>query len=197
MFNYIMAVVDYVKSSYTKLVKAFHPENYLFFDTTDTVYPEHLVNLSANVSATPKWVYSKDAAVFRLWGDERLVPVSLQYLSLEIVLDGEVLYDLTDYVEKLKVYTTGHPDAASPSLMDILTAWSLHSGVVLDNKREFIYRIITDSGDTIEVRQYEESDLTEDVELETEPVDEMVAEELSEGEPLLSAEDSTNYDKED
>jgi hypothetical protein len=197
MFNYITAVVDYVKSSYTKIVSAFHADNYLFFDTYDTVYPEHLVNLSANLSATPTWVYSKDTCVFRLCRDERLVPISMPYLSLEIVLNGKVMYDMTDYIEKLKVYTTDMSDAPTPSLIDILTAWSLHSGVVLDNKKAIIYRIITDSGETIEFRQNEESDVTEDAELETEVIEESATEEISEVEPLLAPEVSTNDDKED
>jgi hypothetical protein len=104
---------------------------------------------------------------------------------------------MTDYIEKLKVYTTDVSDAPTPSLMDILTAWSLHSGVVLDNKKAIIYRIITDSGETIEFRQYEESDVTEDAELETDAIEETAAEEISEVEPLLAPEVSTNHDKED
>ncbi len=198
MFNYITAVVEYTKSVYAKFLNAFNPENYLIFDVNDTVYPEHLVNLSANLSATPVWVYSKDTTAFRLYGERgRLVPLSLPYLSLVIVLDGEVQYDITEYIEKLKVYTADNLDGPFPSLASVLSAWSLHSGVVLANNKAIIYRIITDSGDTFEVRQCEESDVMEDEELDAEPTGEVVAEELSEVEPLLPPEDSTNHDKED
>lgn len=198
MFNYITAVVEYTKNMYAKFLNAFSPENYLFFDINDTVYPEHLVNLSANLSATPVWVYSKDTTAFRLYSERgRLVPLSLPYLSLEIVLEGEVQYDITEYIEKLKVYTTDNSDGPFPSLVSVLSAWSLHSGVVLDNNKAIIYRIITDSGDTLEVRQYEESDVMEDEELDAETTGEVAAEELSEVEPLLPPEESTNQDKED
>lgn len=198
MFNYINAVVEHTKWLYDKLANAFRPENYLFFDVNDMVYPEHLVDLSAYLSAKPVWIYSKDTSAFRLYGENgNLVRLSLPYLSLEIVLDGEVLYDVTDYIEKLEVYTTDNSDGPFPSLISVLAAWSLHSGVVLDNNKAIIYRIITDSGDTVEVRQYEESDVTEDEELEAETTEEVVAEELSEVEPLLPAEESTNHDKED
>lgn len=197
MFNYITAVVEYTKQLYEKCVKAFSPENYLFFDTNTAVYPEHLVDTSANLSATPQWTYSKDTTVFRLWGEEKLVPVTLPYLSLEVLFDDEVQYDVTDYIEKLKVYTADSSDGPFPSLMTVLAAWSLHSGVVLDNNRAIIYRIITDSGETVEVRQYEESEVTEDEELQAESTEELVAEEISEAEPLLPPEDSTNHDKED
>jgi len=198
MFNYITAVVEYTKRMYAKFLNAFSPENYLFFDINDTVYPEHLVNLSANLSATPVWTYSKDTTTFRLYGEKgRLVPLTLPYLSLEIVLDGEVLYDITEYIENLKVYTTDTSDGPFPSLVSVLSAWSLHSGVILDNNKAIVYRIITDSGDTLEVRQYEECDVMEDEELQAETTGEVAAEELSEVEPLLPPEDSTNYDKED
>ena len=197
MFNYITAVVEYTKLLYAKCVKALSPENYLFFDVNAAVYPEHLVDTSANLSATPQWTYSKDAAVFRLWGEENLVPTSLPYLSLEVLLDDELQYDLTDYIGKLKVYTTGSSDGPFPSLMSVLAAWTLHSGVVLDSNKAIIYRIITDAGETVEVRQYEESEVTEDAELETETMEEAGEEEISEAEPLLAPEVSTNHDKED
>ena len=203
MFNYMTSLVEYVKRQYNKFSNAFLPENYLFFDVNDKVYPEHLVDLSANLSATPMWSYSKDTHMFRLWGaTEKLVPTALPYLSIEVVLDGEMQYDITSFIGQVKVYSIDAEEAPIPSFMNIIVAWSLHSGVIIDDKKGVTYRIIDDSGNTHEVvinNPYEDSDVTEDEELEQEQEipNDVPVNELSEAEPLLSAENSTNNDKED
>lgn len=213
MFNYIAAVVDYVNRQSAKVMAALKPEYFVFFDQIDMPYPEHLVNVSANLSAQPAWRYSKDMHTFFEWGlDATSVvgsPESLPYLSMEIVANGKVQYDLSEFVSKVKICCEDSSAVSYPCFSSIIGAWMLDSGVVLDPKKTVVVRIIDDAADMHEITMCgicendddeDESTESEEEQLETLPeVDAKVAvAELSEAEPLLSAEEvSTNIEKED
>jgi hypothetical protein len=202
MFNYITAVVDYVNRQSAKLIDALKPEYFVFFDQIDMPYPEKLVNVTANLSAEPVWRYSKDTHTFFEWGYGcPILPLSLPYLSMEILVNGTVHYDLSEFVSKVKVCCPDFSAASYPCFSSIIGAWMLDSGVVLDPKKTVVVRIIDDTAETHEITMCSicEEDESEEEQLETLPEVEAEVEvgELSEAEPLLSAEVSTNTEKED
>lgn len=206
MFNYITAIIDYVNRQRAKLMDALKPEYFIFFDQVDMPYPERLVNVSAALSAEPAWRYSTDTYTFVEWAihntPQQGHSVSLPYLSMEIVANDSVQYDLSDYIEKVKIYCADSEKVSYPCLSSIIGAWMLHSGVVLNPKKTMIVRIIDDSGNTHEITMCSICEDDDESEENLEVLSELDAEvevgEISEAEPLLSAEEvSTNIEKED
>jgi len=127
------------------VAKAFSPNTYLFFRDIDSPFHMSSVRLNQPGSAYPIWVYSPDTLTFTEWpltgeGSVNNLPM----LSMEIT-DEDVIYDLTDFVNEVKLVTiTGNN---SPSISQILNAWTLSSNIVLDTKLRV--NIITIEGETL------------------------------------------------
>jgi hypothetical protein len=103
----------------------------------------------------PDWYYLAESNTFVEW--EHATPLSsltrvnslqLPVLSMEIIEDDAVVYDLTEFIDNLKIHTLG--DEFFPSVAHILGAWSISSGIVLDTTRGFIVRMIDTQANTIE-----------------------------------------------
>jgi hypothetical protein len=126
------------------------PRAYVFFQGFAAPYWTIMVNPSASGSAKPEWVYLDDKRIFMEWSaanaaDMNQKAKALPILSLEVVHKDKVLYDLTDFIEGVRVY---HTAGLFPSLQHILAAWGLSSGIILDSARGFEYRIICNVANT-------------------------------------------------
>lgn len=134
------------KKIYKAVRSVFVADNYIFFKKIDKPYLENKVNINSVRSAEPAWLYDPEHHFFVEWattaGSTRRLPI----LSLEIV-DESVVYDLTDFIELIRVYSNG----AAPSIAHLVNAWSLSSELVLNPELGYTVRYMTDTADTFEV----------------------------------------------
>jgi len=156
IYTYTSSTIDYGKSVYECVLDAFSTKIYVLFEDIMTPYLVSRVNVAASSSAVPQWYYLPEKNAFVQW--ELGQPVeslmmnaqevrSLSVLSMEIHHEESVVYDLTDFLEGVRVYRSS--PGVEPSVAHILGAWSTSSGIVLDRKREFIVSMVADSGNTI------------------------------------------------
>jgi len=159
LYNYLDGAFSEVSKFATKLYRGvketFSPKIYYLFECLPAAYLTTSVNIAASSSAVPDWYYLAETKTFVEW--EHFTPISslmrinslqLPVLSMEIVEEGAVVYDLTEFIENIKIHTLG--DEFFPSIAHILAAWSISSGIVLDNTREFTIRMIDTQANTIE-----------------------------------------------
>jgi len=78
---------------------------------------------------------------------------------MEILEDDKVVYDLTDFLETVKVYNLD--ENIMPSVAHILGAWSTHSCIVLDRTRPFTIRMVTDKAETVNTMMDDHNYLTD------------------------------------
>ena len=134
-----------VQRFYDSLVKAFSPNTYIFFRDVEFAYPSSSISFQTHGSAYPAWLYSADTLTFTEWpeGDK---PSKLPVLSMEVVDEDEVIYDLTDFVNEINVIQL-EDSTTFPSVGQILNAWTLSSKIVLDPKLRV--SLITATAETV------------------------------------------------
>jgi hypothetical protein len=124
----------------------FRPRFYIFFENSPFAYESSKISSYATGSRAPAWVYSPTDKMFFHWRHSIVNTVfnsfgvshNLPIISLEVVNKetGKVDYDLTEFVEHLKVRQEGdRVERVNPSIAQILGAWALQSGVVVDPSR--------------------------------------------------------------
>jgi hypothetical protein len=131
------------------------PMIYGFFEKIQAPYLLSPLNLTASAAARVELLYNQTSKTFypnrgTLGAHPDEPTIKLPILSLDIVnSEGETQYDLTDFVETIKVI---HVDElAKPCISDIVEVWQLSSGIVLDRDL-FKVRYITEDGDTIDAK---------------------------------------------
>ena len=145
MYNIVTKLTDVCRNNASRVRRAIstitEPREYIFFHTNPAPYLRTNVNADASGSIKPMWIYNADTRVFYKYdGDDYIIkPVPLPVLSLEILYENKVVYDLTEFLETVRVAAY---DANSPSVQHLLGAWSLSSGIVLDINRGFIIRFL-------------------------------------------------------
>lgn len=170
---------NFVGKLYMGIRDAFTEKLYYLLENVTIPLPVKSINISASSSAVPDWYYSLDKKQFIQWKFSTPISVLLSYynayylpiLSMEILEEDSVIYDLTDFIGDIKVHTSGA--VVFPSIAHILGAWSLSSGIILDATREFNVRIIDIDGNTVlfPTDSYEYFEAL-DNELESEVIDE-------------------------
>jgi len=131
---------------------AFSERTYLFLEGYSTPFPEQAVNAYASSSAAVEFFYNADKHEFSTGaGTKKSLPI----LSLEIARDGVVLFDLTDFIEKVTVVSA----ESFPSVSHLTQAWMIDSHVILDRACDFVARIISNSGTSYEFDVRDDLDL--------------------------------------
>lgn len=143
---------------YTALTYSLTKKTYILFENIFTPYPVQNVTLGSPASAVPEWYYLSDTNTFVRWRvgksvDELVFSAfynkSLPVLSMEITNSGETYFDLTDFIGTVCV--SSHLENDFPSVAHIIGAWSVTSGIVLDQSSEFIASMIDQGANTIQV----------------------------------------------
>ena len=157
VFNTLNSVFESMLGFVSRLVNAaktvIGPQLYYCFYGYPIPLPILYFEASASSSAQYEWIYDAVSKYFFV-PEEGVAAakgkrgVTLPILSLEIVEGDDVLYDLTDFVEGVRVFHGA--EAAVPSVAHLLGAWSLSSGIVLDMERDFKVRVMTTDADTLE-----------------------------------------------
>lgn len=150
----------------------FQPRFYVLFGSRAGIYPVNTVNTTATRGATPTWIYCPTEHLLCEWAGDVNSSVHTLYriinplpiLSLELV-DTEakrVEYDLTDFVEKVRVQTTRRLDdsvGSEVSVSDILDIWSVHSSIVPSSTLKV--RVMTTSAEQVTTDIYDARPLKE------------------------------------
>jgi len=164
------------------MIGVFVPKVYYMFRGTAGAYNIEDYIPWATGSARPEWVYHTGNSTWYPWTGHlhnTLSPPTfhahpLPILSLEIV-DGErAHYDLTDFLEPMRVGQLGDVLLSTPSVAHLVSAWSVSSRVVVDRER-FRARLIDSEGNTVETGLNDWRDLREVLEA-TEEAEEGAAE---------------------
>lgn len=147
--NFVRVTSSNMTYVYVSLVSAFSPKTYIYFEEIATPYLQHTVTLQPSCAA-PQWSYSEEKQVFTEWGySSDAFPKALPILSMTIVDQDTVLYDISDFVERIRV--THSNRNTFPSVAHILGAWSLSSGIVLNTTKSYFAKMITISAETVTV----------------------------------------------
>jgi len=186
-YNTITYIVDRLcfttKKAYCALQDAFTPKTYILFSGHPTAYLESAVSVDASTSAKPLWYYTPENGHFVEYTDgssaqvlEKTSPSihTLPVLSMEIVENSNVVYDLTDFAEAARVYNATSA-VSSPSIAHIMSAWSASSGIVLSSTRPFKLRLVDTAANTVET-EIDSADVLDNVISEATAADTPVAE---------------------
>jgi len=148
LFLYIKSFVEIVVSTGTKvtlrLIDVSRPRKYVFFNGYTTPYLAHQVKTLAPGVPNVTWTYDLDTNVLTRGTEAPLQ--NIPWLSASISYNGMNLYPLDDFISTVKYATSGsyHPPPAV-----VVGAWSLYSGIVLDNQLNLDLSVITDEGDVV------------------------------------------------
>jgi hypothetical protein len=186
LYNTFMSFFDGVAHLYKKIRMAIYEnKTYIFFKDISHPVLENMTNVESSKSALPQWKYVADQYQFFEWypGGKTTVQNCLSseclpMLSTEILDGDEVIYDLTEFIQAVRVYKSTEA-GLSPSVDHIVAAWMLHAGTVLNPSRNYTVRYINMNADTVELPLYG---------VATEPVAEVTAE------PILPAQDMEKVD---
>lgn len=119
------------------------PQEYVFFGGYTTPYLASTVSTIGPGVPPVSWVYNLETNILSNNTSEPLK--NIPWLSANIRFNGLNLYSLDDFISEIK-YTT-ESDVPCPAV--IVGAWSLRTGIVLDNQVELELSIITEEGDEI------------------------------------------------
>jgi hypothetical protein len=135
-------------------------KTYIFFKDIEYPVLENLTNVESSKSALPLWKYVADQYQFFEWYpggttnvDNCVTSHPLPMLSMEILDGDEVIYDLSSFIEKVRVYNSSQEEL-SPSVECIVAAWMLDAETVLNPLRYFNIRYIDENADTVTVPLY-------------------------------------------
>jgi hypothetical protein len=154
----ITSLFKTVSLVYTAITHSLKKKTYILFENISTPYPIENVVFGSPSSAVPDWYYLPDTNTFVRWQvgksvDELMFSAfynkSLPVLSMDITLSDETLFDLTDFIGTVCV--SSHLENDFPSVAHIIGAWSLTSGVVLDQSRPFNASMIDAAANMIQV----------------------------------------------
>lgn len=142
---------------------AFKERNYLFLENYSVPFPEDTVNVYASSGAAVDFRYNADKKQFSSGaGPRRNLPI----LSLEILRDDAVVFDLTDFIEGVTVYS----DNGFPSICQIVQAWMIDSHVILTRECDFLARVVADDGSTHVFNVQDDGDIGESVKVQEDDV---------------------------
>ena len=159
---------------YNKLQKALSKKQYVFFQYITSPYNILDVIIAASSCAPPLWYYIPENKAFiscnlvasvedTLNSAKRGSPLPI--LSMEVVENDQVVFDLTDFLSSITVYPSTHNKC--PPVAHILSAWTLSSKIVLDRERSFVVRLMD-----VNAKEYE-TDVCECDDIFLEPMTEV------------------------
>lgn len=161
--NWLMNTYDlislYLNKTEAGFKYAFFTRWYTFFEGNPTPYLENELAKTSLISAAPEWYYSPDEMLFVQSGLEELKGYAakdlttrqkrhIPFLSADIQEGDAVHYDLTDFVEQVR--WVARSPSSGPTVSQLVAAWSIHSGVIPDTRRNFTLHWINTSGEVNE-----------------------------------------------
>ena len=155
-YAYIKSTYDMISDNlhlmYSKFYRAISTQYYVFFQHVTSPYNVLDVNISASSCALPLWYYIPEKKAFISYtvntsvkdilnDDSRASPLPI--LSMQVTENDKVVFDLTDFLSTITVYSS--TSNKCPSVAHLLGAWTLSARIVLDRERDFIIRILDEN----------------------------------------------------
>ncbi len=166
LFNLLSTIVggclENCKRAWSSLEESLSSKVYIFFNNNPSPYFIKSVNEKASGSATPEWIYDSATKTYTQYDSEDEDPgfnTPLPILSMEITYKDKVYYDLTEFIETIRVKADS--EDMSPCISHLLGAWSLSSGIVLDATRGFEVKMIDSRANIVEASIYDFMELNE------------------------------------
>jgi hypothetical protein len=149
----LTAIWDILSRVTKNVVKSIKTDTYVFFDKNYTPYHTSDFKTTGPGIAPIAWHYSSDSLTFSTpnLDEVGIVLHPLPFLAAQIKYGDLILYDITEFVGKIKCFSQRH-DTPSPEL--IVAAWSLESGIVVSQTGLIQLSIITDEGDSKNIPLY-------------------------------------------
>ena len=145
----------------TAVYASFQPREYYFLKGYTTPYRKEDVNIHASASAAVEFLYNADTRIFSDMtphATSRYLPI----LSIDLIRDAAVYYDLTDFVERM-VVVSNIKEFKYPSISQIMSAWAIDSKVLFDPSIDFFARVVSEDGETYEFVLNDTNDILEGI----------------------------------
>ena len=153
-WGYISAVKNSIVDMGRKVYRALMPDTYIFFGTSAQPYRMTDVNTSGPAVAPISWYYDADTRFFvssRVYNNETYYRGHhLPFLSAQIKYHDLCLYDISDFIETVK--WVGVDGEKHPPIPFILAAWTLRTGIVVQDSEFLRLEVIDDNGETVSLR---------------------------------------------
>jgi hypothetical protein len=154
VWTYLLTLKNSAVDMSRKVYRSLMPDTYVFFGSSPFPYRMTDVNTSGPAVAPISWYYDADTQFFlsgRMFETQKPYRAHhLPFLSAVVKYDTLVLYDISDFVESLK--WAGDEGEEHPPVSFILAAWTLRSGVVIQNSDLLRLEVIDDNGETVQFR---------------------------------------------
>lgn len=145
LWNLVSHVFETTKTVSVSVVRGLQAKNYVFFQGSTYPYRQQEYSLTGPGVPPIEWYYNADTKLFL---SSSLVATTDEYqrhhmpwLSGQIRYNDLVLYDITEFLEEL--YWAG---TTRPSPAHVLAAWSLDSGIVIQNTNKITIQTINEDG---------------------------------------------------
>jgi|LakMenEpi03Aug12_release.lakeMendotaPanAssembly.Ray.scaffolds.fasta_scaffold928263_1 hypothetical protein len=136
IFQFIVYIINTFDKFITFISTPFTLSSYYIFEKNNFLpQPFELYNLEMD---EPYMLYDIKERVFIPWISSRSIDdilntekqISLPVLSLTINYAEEIIYDLTEFIENMRVFDI---NGVNPAVAHIISIWQIHSGVILDD----------------------------------------------------------------
>jgi len=127
-----------------RLFDASRPREYIFLNGYTTPFLSHQVKTTLPGVPEVTWTYNLDTNILTR-GDTSPLK-NMPWLSGSIRYNGMNLYSLDDFIGTIK-YATSREESPPPAV--IVGAWSLYTGIVLNNQLNMELSVITDEGEVL------------------------------------------------
>jgi hypothetical protein len=129
------------------LLDGYQTPLYVFLQGYPTPFRRSHIRLGEIGTPAVTWYYQPEIPLFF-----KHIPIPdthhrLPWLTAEIKKGEQVLYNLSDFVNSLRWQATD--GIHHPTFEEILAAWTLKSGIVLDHNPDFVLECINEEGDTV------------------------------------------------
>jgi hypothetical protein len=142
--NLVQVVVSTGTTVTLRLIDASRPREYIFLKGYTTPFLAHQVKTTSPGVPDVTWTYNLDTNILVRGADTS--HQNLPWLSASICYNGMNLYSMDDFISNVK-FASSNNDAPPPAV--IVGAWSLYTGIVLNNQLTMELSVISDEGEVL------------------------------------------------
>ena len=160
LIRFFMLTLQFLQTSWTVARKtgkaiqdSFRDDMYIFF--CGSSYPYHLDDLILSSPGVPavEWYYNATKNTFvtaRLQtNSQNYTTHHIPYLSAQIQYNDLTLYDISEFINSVR--WAGEDGEPMPSVDHLVSAWSLSSGIVIEQSTTMKLAVINTDGEDVKI----------------------------------------------
>lgn len=128
--------------------KTFQDDQYVFFRGSSHPYLLNEIRLGSPGVPEPEWYYNATTHTFltaRLYNNSQAYHTHhIPYLAAEVKYNDLILYDISEFVNSVR--WAGEDTEGMPNMDQLISAWTLSSGVVLQRSPQMDVAVINTDG---------------------------------------------------